>query len=69
MSKVLEFGKTQEEPADTTLTNIEKAQLAAQVAAIIRASFKQVADSDVRDVLQLASSQLLPLSPLPEQRG
>lgn len=42
------------------VTEVEKAELATQVAAIVRASFKPLTDSDIRDVLRLASVQLLP---------
>ena len=63
MNKVIQFGS----PKDTTevvqLTSIEKMQLAVQIAAIVRASFKQPTDSDVQDVLQMAASQLSAAAP------
>lgn len=40
------------------VTELDKAELATQVAAIVRASFKPLTDSDMRDVLRLASVQL-----------
>lgn len=59
MSRVIEFGVTAKaEIRDAELTGIDKMQLAVQIAALVRASFKQPTDSDVRDILQMASSQL-----------
>lgn len=61
MSQVIQMaGSNKNAPTDVPLTHIEKAQISAQIAALIRASFKKLTDSDVRDVMQLASSQLLP---------
>lgn len=40
------------------MTNIQKMQIAVQIAALVRASFVQPTDSDVRDLLQMAANQL-----------
>lgn len=46
------------EPGQALVTEIDKAELATQVSAIVRASFKPLTDSDIRDVLRMAASQL-----------
>ncbi len=67
MAKMIQFGGSTTTGNSLSLTPIEKMQLAAQIAAIVRASFKQLSDSDARDVMRLATSQLVPSpSALPE---
>lgn len=65
MAQIVQMEKA-EPTKQVPLTNVEKAQIAAQIAAIIRASFRPLADSDVRDVLRLAASQLVAASPAEE---
>lgn len=57
MADLIEMGK-QRVPALMGMSTIEKAQLAVQIAAFVRASFSKPTDSDVRELLAMAASQL-----------
>ena len=58
MAELRLVSKDSSEEQVSGMTNIQKMQLAVQIAALVRASFVQPTDSDVRDLLQMAASQL-----------
>ena len=49
MAELHLVGREQREEETAAMTNIQKMQLAVQIAALVRASFVQPTDSDVRD--------------------
>ncbi len=59
MARILQIiGQEVETSVGGGWSNIEKMQMAVQIAALVRASFVRPTDSDIRDMLLMVASQL-----------
>jgi hypothetical protein len=63
MSNLVQMKGAESADQKVFITDVDKVELATQVAALVRASFKPFTDSDIRDVLRTAASQLSVLVP------
>jgi len=58
MAEIVQMKSAGESEQQVFVTDVDRVELATQVAAIVRASFKPLTDSDIRSILQTAASQL-----------